>query len=55
MIDYIEGVLTINKLMKDLHAALLAHQYEKAKELCLEVNVQSRLLHQQIRIQTPEQ
>jgi hypothetical protein len=54
MIDYIEGVLTINKLMKELHAALLEQKYTEAKELCLEVNVQSRLLHQQIRIQTPE-
>lgn len=54
MIDYIEGVLTINKLMKELHSALLEQNYKEAKELCLKVNVESRLLHQQIRVQAPE-
>lgn len=54
MIDYIEGVLNIDKFMKELKQALLAEDYGKAREICLKINVESRLLHQQIKVQASE-
>lgn len=54
MLDYIVNVLEIDRLMKDLKSALLKDDFATAKDLCLRINAESRLLHQQIKIQEPQ-
>jgi len=51
MVDYIESVIKINHMLKDLQNALLAKDAITAKEICQHMIVETRLLHQQIRIQ----
>jgi hypothetical protein len=51
MIDYIEGVITLNKLLKQLHEQLLNKQYLDAKETCQKITAESRLVFNQIKIQ----
>jgi len=54
VLDYIVNVLEIDRLMKDLKSALLKDDFATAKDLCLRINAESRLLHQQIKIQEPQ-
>lgn len=51
MIDYIEGVITLNQLVKKLHDQLLHKQYLDAKETCQLITAESRLVFNQIKIQ----
>ena len=51
MIDYIEGVIRMNQMMKQLHEQLLAKQYVNAKETCQKITAESRLVFNQIKIQ----
>jgi hypothetical protein len=51
MIDYIEGVLTLNQLIKQLHEQLLHKQYLDAKETCHRITAEFRLVFNQIKIQ----
>ena len=43
MIDWIEGHITLNKMMKDLYAAMLVGDFKKATEICDEMIVEARL------------
>lgn len=54
MIDYIEGVLKIEKMVKQLHEQLLHKQFLDARETCSKITTEARLVYHQIRIQNPE-
>ncbi len=54
MIDYIEGVLRLEKMVKKLHEQLLHNQYINARETCSQITTEARLVYHQIRIQSPE-
>lgn len=51
MIDYVEGILTVKKHLKDLERALTEHRGRDARELCTEIVVAARLLSAQIKLQ----
>lgn len=53
MIDYIEGVLKLEKMVKQLHEQLLHKQFLDARETCSKITTESRLVYHQIRIQSP--
>jgi len=54
MIDYIEGIININKRMKELNEALLKKDSKQAKLLCDEISADIKLVRHQITIQFDE-
>lgn len=52
MIDYIEGVLRMEKLLKRLHDELLNKKYQEARETCQQMSTEARLVYHQIQIQS---
>ena len=55
MIDWIEGHITLNKMMKDLYAAMLVGNFKKATEICDEMIVETRLTRAQIGAQNEQE
>lgn len=51
MIDYIEGIVAMKQLVSKLEDACRQHDYERARELCLAIIVESRAVNHQIQIQ----
>ena len=51
MVDYSEGYLSLKAMLADFWEAILIKDIDRAKELCTEMSVTARLLHQQLRIQ----
>jgi len=51
MIDYIEGWIKLDKMVKELHETLLKKDATTSKELCHQISAEARLVHQQIKLQ----
>jgi hypothetical protein len=51
MIDWSEGHHTMRDLLKDLYNTMLAHDTDKAREICEEIVVTARLTKAQIGVQ----
>jgi hypothetical protein len=51
VIDYIEGIVAMKQLVSKLEDACRHAEYERAKELCLAIVVETRAVNHQITIQ----
>lgn len=52
MIDYSEGILAMNKLMKDVHKHLLEREFIEAQNKCVEMSILILKLYCQIQSQS---
>lgn len=52
MIDYVEGLIEARKTLQQIDSACLQHDYESAIDMCEHLIVVTRLLRNQIMIQS---
>jgi hypothetical protein len=55
MIDWSEGQLKLNSLVKNLYAKLLERDPEAAKEICNEIIAEARLVRAKITVEQTEE
>jgi hypothetical protein len=51
MVDYSEGCLSLKKKAHQIYDLLVHERYQEAKEMCIEVIADARLLSAQIELQ----
>ena len=55
MIDYVEGLLKMEQLLRELQRALLANNPMAARDLCAQIVAETRLVDKQIVVQFPKE
>ena len=55
MVDYSEGILTLKKLVNDLHRVLLERDPMAARDVCAQIVAEARLIDKQIVVQFPKE
>ena len=55
MIDYVEGLLKMEQLLRELKRALVANDPMTARDLCAQIVTETRLVDKQIVVQFPKE
>lgn len=55
MIDYVEGLLKMEQLLRELKRALIANDPMTARDLCAQIVAETRLVDKQIVVQFPKE
>ena len=55
MIDYVEGLLKMEQLLRELKRALIVNEPMAARDLCAQIVAETRLVDKQIVVQFPKE